>query len=407
MPIQKKSNPLRSPTHPPHPHGPTSGVPGAMLTFRKALLASLFVFAVIYFLRSSHDPSPLDVQASKDLLPDLKNENQNAASTRTALDSHGAAIPSDPISDSSISRIARPGSAGKGSSGQQALSSADRSLRARLAYQYPYDIETPFPAYIWQTWKTTPASGDFPENYRPGEASWTGKHPGFIHEVITDQVAVHLIKHLYASVPEVVDAYDSLQLPILKADFFRYLILLARGGIYSDIDTTALKSVVDWIPESIPQPSFGLVVGIEADPDRDDWEKWYSRRIQFCQWTIQSKPGHPVLVDIVAHITEEALKRKREKIDSHNVVEFTGPALWTDKIFDYLNNEKYFDMSTSKGNITWKEFTGMKNIKKVGDVVVLPITSFSPGVAQMGAGEPDDPLAFVQHDFDGENFLDD
>ncbi|KAI9866332.1 MAG: membrane-bound alpha-1,6- mannosyltransferase Initiation-specific [Trichoglossum hirsutum] len=380
-----------------------------MLTFRKALLASLFVLTVIYLLRSSHDPSPLDVQAAQDLPPELENEDRNAAPTETTPNSQVAVGPSSKptSSSSSITRIARPESAGKGSPGQQTLSDTDKSLRARLAYQYPYDMESQFPAYIWQTWKTTPASGDFPENYRPGEASWTGKHPGFIHEVITDQVAVHLIKHLYASIPEVIDAYDSLPLPVLKADFFRYLILLARGGIYSDIDTTALKSVVDWIPEKIPLSSIGLVVGIEADPDREDWHEWYSRRIQFCQWTIQSKSGHPVLRDIVAHITEEAPKWKHGKVDNHNVVEFTGPALWTDKIFEYLNNEQYFDMSTSKGNITWREFTGMKNIKKVGDVVILPITSFSPGVGQMGAGEPDDPLAYVQHDFDGEKILED
>jgi alpha 1,6-mannosyltransferase len=60
-------------------------------------------------------------------------------------------------------------------------------------------------------------------------------------------------------------------------------------------------------------------------------------------------------------------------------------------------------MSTSKGNITWENFTGMKAPKKVGDVIVLPITSFSPGIKTMGAGEDDDPMAFVKHNFEGEN----
>jgi alpha 1,6-mannosyltransferase len=36
-------------------------------------------------------------------------------------------------------------------------------------------------------------------------------------------------------------------------------------------------------------------------------------------------------------------------------------------------------------------------------VVVLPITSFSPGVGQMGAGEPEDEMAFVKHEFEGES----
>lgn len=285
-----------------------------------------------------------------------------------------------------------------------------KPLRQQLSYQFPYDAEGKFPAYIWQTWKYNPGQGEFGEQYRAGEASWTEHHPGFVHEVVTDSVALTLIKHLYASVPKVIEAYDALPRPVLKADFFRYLILLARGGIYSDIDTMALKPATEWVPADVPRESYGLVIGIEADPDRPDWHDWYSRRIQFCQWTIQSKPGHPVLRDIVATITEQTLKLreagKLEKAtDQKNIVEFTGPAIWTDRIFDFFNNPDYFDMSTSSGNITWKQFTGITEAKKVGDVVVLPITSFSPGVGQMGAKDVDDPMAFVQHNFEGKLVL--
>ena len=323
--------------------------------------------------------------------------NTEGYTTRTGY------TPTTPVSTSSSDRLPKkPKTNGQ----QQPLQDMSRaSLKDKLAYQFPYDPETKFPAYIWQTWKYTPASGDFGENLRPAEASWSEKHPGFIHEVITDQVAVHLLRHLYVSVPEILEAYQSLPLPVLKADFFRYLILLARGGIYSDIDTYALKSAAEWLPESVPREAIGLVIGIEADPDREDWADWYSRRIQFCQWTIQSKPGHPVLRDVVANITQETLRKKEEgtlkRFNGKNVIEFTGPALWTDSIFRFMNDEKYFDMSTGKGNITWEDFTGMTTAKKVGDVVVLPITSFSPGVQQMGAEDYDHPMAFVKHDFEG------
>ena len=87
-----------------------------------------------------------------------------------------------------------------------------------------------------------------------------------------------------------------------------------------------------------------------------------------------------------------------QKMDK-SVMEFTGPGVWTDTIFSYLNNPVYFKIDGK--NITWENFTGMETAKKVGDVVVLPITSFSPGVRQMGAKEPDDPMAFVQHSFEG------
>lgn len=281
-------------------------------------------------------------------------------------------------------------------------------LRKKLEYFFPYELEGKFPSYIWQTWKVGPASGKFDEHLRPMEASWTEKHPSFVHEVITDAAADRLIKYLFASVPEISEAYAAMPLPVLKADFFRYLILLARGGIYTDIDTQALKPAVEWLPSSLDRETIGLVVGIEADPDREDWKDWYSRRIQFCQWTMQAKSGHPVLRDIVARITERTLQLKSQghlkqgkKPSNVSIVEFTGPAIWTDTIFDYFNNAVYFDMTESSQNITAKDFFGIKKQKKVGDVVVLPITAFSPGVGQMGAGEYDDPMAFVRHEFEG------
>ena len=294
---------------------------------------------------------------------------------------------------------------GRKDTAQQPLTEVvTKSLRDQLQYQFPYDRQGKFPAYIWQTWKETPASGNFPEQFRPAEASWSEMHPGFTHEVLTDADSLVLLRYLYGSLPEVIEAYEALPSPVMKADFFRYLILLARGGIYSDIDTTALKSTTDWMPADVPRSTVGLVIGIEADPDRPDWKDWYSRRIQFCQWTIQAKAGHPVLRDVVATITEETLRKKKNgplnaKKMHKDIVEFTGPAVWTDAIFGYLNNPVYFKMDGK--NVTWEMFTGMETPKKVGDVVILPITSFSPGVQTMGAKEPDDPMAFVKHEFEG------
>jgi hypothetical protein len=41
----------------------------------------------------------------------------------------------------------------------------------------------------------------------------------------------------------------------------------------------------------------------------------------------------------------------------------------------------------------------------VGDVLVLPITSFSPGVGHMGAQRVNHPFALVKHDFQGTLFV--
>ncbi|GAM82765.1 hypothetical protein ANO11243_007510 [Dothideomycetidae sp. 11243] len=350
-----------------------------MLTFKRAVLVAAALLTLIFLLRTTH---------SNDSISPLSSSKEPKEPATTTTEHNPAPV---------IDKKPRP---------QIPLTDLrSRPLRQQLAYQFPYELEAKFPNYIWQTWKYTPADASFDERYRPYEASWTEKHPGFVHEVISDGVAVHLMNHLYAAVPEVLEAYNALPVPVLKADFFRYLILLARGGIYSDIDTSAIQPAFDWVPTDVARETYGMVIGIEADPDRPDWADWYSRRIQFCQWTIQSKPGHPILREIVAAITEDTLRRKKEGTLSKSliksIVEFTGPALWTDKIFDFFNDPTYFDMSTSGANITWKDFTGITKAKKVGDVIVLPITSFSPGVKQMGAGEDDDPMAFVKHNFEG------
>ncbi|KAK0733844.1 nucleotide-diphospho-sugar transferase [Lasiosphaeria miniovina] len=371
-----------------------------MLTFRRAFVAAALLLTIFYLstTRSTPPMATPPVQLPQTFPKTQPPPDSSRQASTTAVSSDQKASSASPI------RHGSPGVERPSRSGQHTMQDMSKlSLYDKLAYQFPYDVETKFPAYIWQTWKWTPAHGEF--QFREQEASWTEQHPGFIHEVITDQVAVNLLRLLYASVPEVLEAYEALPLPVLKADFFRYLILLARGGIYSDIDTYALQSALEWIPKSVPRSAVGLVIGIEADPDRPDWKDWYSRRIQFCQWTIQSKPGHPVLREIVSRITDQTLKRKRagslRGVVDKNVIEFTGPALWTDIIFEYFNDNRYFDMKHSAGPIDFQNFTGMDMAKRVGDVIVLPITSFSPGVQQMGAKEYDDPMAFVKHDFEG------
>ncbi|KAJ4150484.1 hypothetical protein LMH87_011232 [Akanthomyces muscarius] len=351
-----------------------------MLNLRRALIAAAFLLTVFFLVSQSH---------------------RSSASSSTFATGQ-AATTATGSSDSLTGPVTQPGS--RVAAQKPLVDMSHMSTIDKLSYTYPYDIERKFPAYIWQTWKYTPADGEF--DFRDQEASWTVLHPGFVHEVITDSVALSLLRMLYASVPEVLEAYEALPLPVLKADFFRYLILFARGGIYSDIDTFALQSADVWIPKAISRESVGMVIGIEADPDREDWADWYSRRIQFCQWTIQSKPGHPILRDTIARITNATLGLKANgKLSSmhgsEGVVDLTGPAIWTDTIMDYFNDPRFFDMAATPGKIDFHNFTGMEVSKRVGDVVVLPITGFSPGVQQMGAKDYDDPQAFVKHDFEG------
>lgn len=280
----------------------------------------------------------------------------------------------------------------------------ETTLREHLSLVFPYDSTGELPKYIWQAWIHPPSQDE--SQFRRGESSWATLNPDFEHEIVRGDAAGSIIARMYSNVPAIPQAFEALPKAVLKADFFRYLILLARGGIYTDIDTTALKPVADWIPTNM-QP-FGLAVRNEADPDRPDWHDWYARRIQFCQWTIASRPGHPVLLDIVASITEETLNRRAlgvlDQEAMQNVMDFTGPGIWTDSLFNFFNRPGYLDGDIPKPrNVTWQQFANLTQPKKESDVVVLPITSFSPGVGHMGSRSLSDPQAFVHHWFSGKD----
>ncbi|GMG40322.1 unnamed protein product [Ambrosiozyma monospora] len=342
------------------------------------------------------------------------------------------------------------------------------SLREKMAYHFPYNEHKPLSNHIWQTWKVGKDDPSFPSNYHQYQSSWDAANKDYQHDIIADSHIDSFVAKTFAKVPEVVEAYNLLPKNILKADFFRYLVVFARGGTYSDIDTVCLKPIASWasfdkqyvephyqnikakhpefeIPRIDPDrriTPIGLTISIEADPDRPDWSDWYARRIQFCQWTIQAKAGHPMLRELIIRIVEETkrkqkmgyLKKVEGKDKGGDIMQWTGPGIFTDVVFDYLNNivsdgklgdgfgvgsrywkdgEKYKlkkvevdhesgePLNSDKQVISWKTLSNLRKPLILDDIMVLPITSFSPGVGQMGAGDSHHPLAFVQHMFSG------
>lgn len=287
----------------------------------------------------------------------------------------------------------------------------------QLAYPYRRFDNSKIPTIIWQTWKEDVSKLD--SSLRPLEATWSERHPSHIHLVLDNTKADDLIKSLYASIPSVYEAYSSMVTDIHRADFFRYLILFALGGTYSDIDTRSLRPVWEWFPQEnhiALEKQIGLVIGIEADPVRPDWAQWYSRRVQICQWTIRAKSGHPILANMISKVVQKTLQMKRTHLlDLNNpkllksTMEFTGPGVWTDAIMEYLNEPQHFTKEDKKNVLPIRlgkqvkaiDLSGMDTHKIFGDVMLLPITSFSPGINHMGSKPLDDPMAFVFHSFLG------
>ena len=145
----------------------------AMFSPRKALILTVFVILCLFFLYPRDAPRPTPKPTPKPPTPVTKSK------TPMTPDQQSEAI----IAESKP----KPAPVVRGSSQSQQRLTIDRlqklPLRDQLEYQFPYVVESKFPAFIWQTWKYTPSSPRFESKFRKTESSWTEKHPTFIHEV--------------------------------------------------------------------------------------------------------------------------------------------------------------------------------------------------------------------------------
>lgn len=277
------------------------------------------------------------------------------------------------------------------------------SIREKLAHLYPYDPSVRFPAYIWQTWKHGLNDERFDEKYREGETQWAMKNPGFVHELFNDDTSYAVVRHHFQAVPEIIEAYEALPEVILRMDFFRYLILFAKGGVYADIDTYPLQPIPNWIPENVGPDEIGIIAAIGLDSNLPRWREEAARRLEFSQAIIQCKPGHPVLREIISNIVQHTQEKKLSdtlKLEGSSnqkglaISQWTGTGRWTDTILRYFND---YIQSSIYHEITWKEFHDLQVPKLVSDILVLPIKSFALTEEIPKDGKVDDPLAFAKH----------
>jgi mannosyltransferase OCH1-like enzyme len=187
--------------------------------------------------------------------------------------------------------------------------------------------------------------------------------------------------------PDIIHIYESMPAPILKADYFRYISIYKLGGVYSDIDTDCLRPIDTWTDN---YTNVGLIVGIEAESPT--WKKHYARPLQLCQWTFAGIPNHPILKRMIENIVKQTKKFHNSTPNVSVVMEWTGPGLWTDTIFGYLNETHH---------VEWPTLSKLQYGRLIGDVYILPITAFQPNGFNMGAKGERDIEARTKHHFHG------
>ncbi|KAL4964604.1 glycosyltransferase family 32 protein [Aspergillus stella-maris] len=244
-----------------------------------------------------------------------------------------------------------------------------------------------FPAKIWH--KCGPKGVN--EKAQELMDLWLQKNPNFRHELLTDESADQYVRENYAHWPDVLETYNALSVPILKADFLRVLILYADGGIWSDLDVSCEVPVSEWIPEKFTKDTkhpVNVVVGIEFDA-------W-----QFSSWTVMVKPHLQHFKAVIEYVVKQL---KTQAIENHvslsdltkpmipDVVAVTGPQAITMALLHSVSEETGQD-------ITKEDIKHLKEPKLLGDILVLPQAAF----AALQGGLPQDQGPYlVSHHYSG------
>ncbi|RBR22589.1 hypothetical protein FVER53590_28402 [Fusarium verticillioides] len=233
--------------------------------------------------------------------------------------------------------------------------------------------------------------------------SWLSMNTDYAYTLVGKSGADEFVNHHFADEPSILEAYHKAPNVGMKSDLLRYLILDIEGGVYTDTDTIALKPIQKWVPPEL-HGKVGLIVGIEFD--RRNGGAWADipHWLQFCQWTIAAVPGHPVFRKMARRVIQsfEDLSRKHNvtvdqlKPGSFEVMNSTGPAAWTDVVFQQLQE---YDPNLN----TTKDLSFMTEPKLYGDILVLTIDGF--GMGQVHSHSTHDgsipEAALMKHKFKG------
>ncbi|KAK7947057.1 glycosyltransferase family 32 protein [Apiospora aurea] len=254
-----------------------------------------------------------------------------------------------------------------------------------------WQIQLPMPEFI-------PATG----TRREGHAtSWMHHNPYYTYTRLSIDDARQFLQTHYADRPEYLKTYDDLQNPALKSDLLRYLVLAKAGGVYSDLDTKALKPVDNWIPEPY-RPHARLLIGFEWDQRDQTAPRWYTYPIQFQQWSIAAAPGHPLLQQMLEYTHAQLQNLSTFHNTTLGSLHFTdeeiwtatGPRAWTETIWRYLRDNE------GLANLT--NLSYLEEPRLMGDVLIYPINAFGSGQGHSGSYRwftPKDGL--VKHYFHG------
>ncbi|WP_316816903.1 glycosyltransferase family 32 protein [Pedobacter nyackensis] len=161
------------------------------------------------------------------------------------------------------------------------------------------------PKTIYQTFK----SDKLPLITRWYISRFRKRNQDYTYEFYNDERIESFLSTAYGD--ETLKLYQRLNIGAAKADFFRYAILLKKGGVYLDIDSSINGSLQDFI-----LPNDVAIISDEGNSG-------------LCvQWALVFEANHPFLQKTMELMADNI----RNNRFPHNVHAMTGPTVYSEAI---------------------------------------------------------------------------
>ena len=186
-----------------------------------------------------------------------------------------------------------------------------RDANGVLAKRHPWKFEK----IIHQMW----VDDNIPATVAPWVASWVKLHPQWTYMFWTDRSAVDFIADRF---PALLPAYQSYELPVQRADVFRYVALYAFGGVSADIDLEALRSL-----DSVRDMASCV---LSREPDLHTYvlspfNTWANNWTFACNALIACRAHHPFMHYLISRVVQRSPYIAKKQCEGGQRLECTGP----------------------------------------------------------------------------------
>jgi hypothetical protein len=179
-----------------------------------------------------------------------------------------------------------------------------RELRGEIpASVYPIDLkrvpppsppQRGIPKQIFRTWE----DDSWKTSYRTAYDHTSSIVPDWPQRVFTNKECDAFVHEKFAKYPDIVDAYDLCNYGVMKADFWRYLVIYHHGGLYLDMKSSVVKPI-----------------DLDLDVDKAYVSTWdilnrkflFGNNGEYTQWWVMAPPKSEFLWKVIWQVVRNIL----------------------------------------------------------------------------------------------------